>query len=76
MIVIVTVFFIVILLSSFFIYTSSRRRAQLEETQRIAEAYNGDMETLYEERAQKEGGTSVFDTSFGKNRCSMARYTK
>ena len=66
MIVIVTVFFIVILLSSFFIYTSSRRRAQLEETQRIAEAYNGDMETLYEERAQKEGGASVFDTSFGR----------
>ena len=39
MIVLVTVFFIVIILSSFFIYTSSRRRAQLEETQIIANSY-------------------------------------
>lgn len=49
MIVAVTIFFIVILLSSFFIYTTSRRRAQLEETEKIAEAYDGDMEAIYEE---------------------------
>ena len=65
-IVLVTVFFLVIILTSFFIYTSSRRRAQLEETERIAEAYDGDMDTLYETRAQNERGASVFDTSFGK----------
>ena len=66
MIVIVTVFFLVILLTSFFIYSSSRRRAQLEETEKIAEAYDGDMETLYEERAQVDSGANVFDTSFGR----------
>lgn len=49
MIVVVTIFFIVILLSSFFIYTTSRRRAQLEETERISNAYDGDMESIYEE---------------------------
>ena len=49
MIVAVTIFFIVILLSSFFIYTTSRRRAQLEETERISNAYDGDMESIYEE---------------------------
>lgn len=49
MIVVVTIFFIVILLSSYFIYTTSRRRAQLEETQRISNAYDGDMEAIYEE---------------------------
>ncbi len=49
MIVAVTIFFIVILLSSFFIYTTSRRRAQLEETERIENAYDGDMSAIYEE---------------------------
>ena len=49
MIVVVTIFFIVILLSSFFIYTTSRRKSQLEETQRIENAYDGDMEAIYEE---------------------------
>ena len=49
MVVAVTIFFIVILLSSFFIYTTSRRRAQLEETERISNAYDGDMESIYEE---------------------------
>ena len=49
MIVVVTIFFIVILLSSFFIYTTSRRRAQIEETERISNAYDGDMEAIYEE---------------------------
>ena len=49
MVVAVTIFFIVILLSSFFIYTTSRRRAQLEETERIANAYDGDMSAIYEE---------------------------
>lgn len=53
MIVLVTVFFIVIILSSFFIYTSSRRRAQLEETQIIANSYDGDMNTIYEEIEDK-----------------------
>ena len=49
MIVVATIFFIVIILSSFFIYTTSRRRAQLEETERISNAYDGDMESIYEE---------------------------
>ena len=49
MVVAVTIFFIVILLSSFFIYTTSRRRAQLEETERISNVYDGDMESIYEE---------------------------
>ena len=53
MIVLVTLFFIVIILSSFFIYTSSRRRAQLEETQIIANSYDGDMNTIYEEIEDK-----------------------
>ena len=48
-VVVVTIFFIVILLSGFFIYTTSRRRAQLEETQRISNAYDGDMSAIYEE---------------------------
>ena len=48
MVVVVTIFFIVILLSSFFIYTTSRRRAQLEETRRIANSYDGDMNAIYE----------------------------
>lgn len=48
MVVVVTIFFIVILLSSFYIYTTSRRRAQLEETAKIAESYNGNMESIYE----------------------------
>ena len=49
MVVAVTIFFIVILLSSYFIYTTSRRKAQIEETEKIAEAYDGDMEAIYEE---------------------------
>lgn len=60
MVVVVTIFFIVIILSSFFIYTTSRRRAQLEETERIANAYNGDMETIYEEINDRYGETSLF----------------
>ena len=54
MIVAVTIFFIVILLSSFFIYTTSRRRAQIEETERIAEAYDGDMDAVYAEEISKQ----------------------
>lgn len=54
MVVTVTIFFIVILLSSFFIYTTSRRRAQIEETEKIAEAYDGDMEAIYESLISEE----------------------
>lgn len=60
MIVVVTIFFIVILLSSFFIYTTSRRRAQLEETERIAEAYDGDMEAIYKSLTREED-VDLFD---------------
>jgi len=60
MIVAVTIFFIVILLSSFFIYTTSRRRAQLEETEKIAEAYDGDMEAIYEEINSRYEEKSLF----------------
>lgn len=71
MIVVVTIFFIVILLSSFLIYTSSRRRAQLEETEKISEAYDGEMEEIYSKVAGKEdenasAEASLFDTSFGR----------
>lgn len=71
MIVVVTIFFIVILLSSFLIYTSSRRRAQLEETEKISEAYDGDMEEIYSKVAGKEAENasaeaSLFDTSYGR----------
>lgn len=54
MVVAVTIFFIVILLSSFYIYTSARRRSQLEETERIAESYNGDMESIYTQLVYQE----------------------
>lgn len=60
MVVVVTIFFIVILLSSFFIYTTSRRRAQLEETQRIANAYDGDMNAIYAEISDRYEETSLF----------------
>ena len=71
MIVVVTIFFIVILLSSFLIYTSSRRRAQLEETEKISKAYDGDMEEIYSKVAGKEAENasaeaSFFDTSYGR----------
>lgn len=60
MVVTVTIFFIVILLSSFFIYTTSRRRAQIEETEKIAEAYDGDMEAIYEEINSRYEEKSLF----------------
>lgn len=60
MIVAVTIFFIVILLSSFFIYTTSRRRAQLEETKRISNAYDGDMEAIYEEINSRYAEKNLF----------------
>ena len=60
MIVVVTIFFIIILLSCFFIYTTSRRRAQLEETERIAKAYDGDMQTIYDSLNGEEN-TDLFD---------------
>lgn len=65
MVVVVTIFFIVILLSSFFIYTSSRRRAQLEETGKIANAYDGDMNAIYAEISDKykEKSTYNYDPS-------------
>ena len=70
MIVVVTIFFIVILLSSFLIYTSSRRRAQLEETEKISEAYDGDMEEIYFGLAAQNDSASAeasfFDTSYGR----------
>ena len=68
MIVVVTIFFIVILLSSFFIYTTSRRRAQLEETARIANAYDGDMNTIYNEIFESyiEPVVAEFSTSYGR----------
>ena len=65
MVVVVTIFFIVILLSSFFIYTTSRRRAQLEETQRIANAYDGDMNEIYE-KISEEDKQIEFDTAYGR----------
>lgn len=65
MVVVVTIFFIVILLSSFFIYTTSRRRAQLEETRRIANSYDGDMNAIYE-KISEEDKQIEFDTAYGR----------
>lgn len=70
MIVVVTVFFIVILLSSFLIYMSARRRAQLEETKKISEAYDGDMDDIYNkltnENDEPSAEAALFDTSYGR----------
>ena len=54
MIVAVTILFIVILLSSFLVYTSARRRAQIEETALISNAYNGDMDAIYNQKIASE----------------------
>ena len=51
MIVVATILFIVILLSSFLVYTSARRRAQIKETEAISKAYDGDMNEIYNEKA-------------------------
>ena len=53
MIVAVTILFIVILLSSFLVYTSARRRAQIEETALISNAYDGDMDAIYEAKMKE-----------------------
>lgn len=73
MVVVVTIFFIVILLSSFFIYTTSRRRAQLEETQRIANAYDGDMNAIYAEISDRYEETSLF--SFDETTSGISLYS-
>lgn len=52
-IVTITILFIIILLSSFLIYTSARRRAQLEETQKISNSYDGNLEEVYNEKLSK-----------------------
>ena len=54
MIVAVTILFIVILLSSFLVYTSARRRAQIEETALISNAYDGDMDAIYNQKIASE----------------------
>ena len=54
MIVAVTILFIVILLSSFLVYTSARRRAQIEETALISNAYDGDMDAIYNQKVASE----------------------
>lgn len=70
MIVVVTVFFIVILLSSFLIYMSARRKSQLEETKKISEAYDGDMDDIYNkltnENDEPSADATLFDTSYGR----------
>ena len=53
-IVTVTILFIIILLSSFLIYTSSRRRAQLEETEKISNSYDGDLEEVYNNLEERD----------------------
>ena len=64
MVVVVTIFFIVIILSSFLIYTSSRRKAQIEETRRIANAYDGNMGEIYNEKSKNE--KTAFSSTYGR----------
>ena len=64
MVVVVTIFFIVIILSSFLIYTSSRRKAQIEETRRIANAYDGNMGEIYNEKSKNE--MTAFSSTYGR----------
>ena len=67
MVVVATVFFIVIILSSFFIYTTSRRHAQIEETQRIANSYDGDMDDIYKNVVEVDKLVAEeFNTSYGR----------
>lgn len=53
-IVTVTILFIIIILSSFLVYTSSRRRAQLEETEKISNSYDGDLEEVYNNLEERD----------------------
>lgn len=67
MIVAVTILFIVILLSSFLVYTSARRRAQIEETALISNAYDGDMDAIYNQKiASEDTVTMVQDVPIPK----------
>lgn len=61
MIVAVTILFIVILLSSFLVYTSARRRAQIEETALISNAYDGDMDTIYNQKIASEDTVTMVE---------------
>ena len=59
MIVIFVIFFIVILLSTFLVYITSRRNKQLQDTERLGQAYNGDIQEIYEESKKREPADKV-----------------